>query len=516
MLRFFQFNHPIAYLLLLVLSLLLRIPSLHSGFMSEEENLLLNTAIRMNEGLFLYSETLSSVAPLLAGVWYFFYWLFGENCLLAIRLFACIYLFISAFVFNQLINDLKLNREKTLFPGVAFLLGVNFPWYSQQMNGEVLILLPLLLSVYLIIRTFEEGVKPLQLLLMVGMLTSFSVLLEYQSVLYYFGVLLIYLIMRPARLNEIFTLLIGYFIPVFFCSLVLAYYGVFQSWIDNSLLYRLDEFINPQIVFLPSVTDGHKIESFLVLLSVVFPLIGGFISFRLGVLGLNIRQRKIELVMSIWMGVSLFMLFILGVFRHDNPLLILIFPLVFYTWRFFMAKMNRMISAILLLLLFAYPIWSYSQFYFVREKETLNLFPDFSNSNRNEQLYYLLYTNPKIKASVNFIQKESKTNYPNIWICGSYSDIFPIHDAHPACGYVDVDLFINKLSFLPENQYRLLFSAEIDQKDVYQRIIQEKPDYIIDYKNIVPVLKNYIPILMDDYTLLIEYPTSIYKRKSLL
>ncbi len=145
----------------------------------------------------------------MAGVWYFFYWLFGENCLVAIRLFACLYLFISAFVFNQLINDLKLNREKTLFPGVAFLLGVNFPWYSQQMNGEVLILLPLLLSVYLIIRTFEEGVKPLQLLLMVGMLTSFSVLLEYQSVIYYFGILLIYLIMRPARLNEIFTLIIG-------------------------------------------------------------------------------------------------------------------------------------------------------------------------------------------------------------------------------------------------------------------------------------------------------------------
>lgn len=512
MLRFFQFNHPIAYLFLLVLSLLFRIPSFEMGFVSEEENLLLNTVIRMNDGFSLYSETLSSVSPLLAGIWYFFYWLFGENCLLAIRIFTGIYLFITAFIFNQLINNLKLSREKSLFPGIAFLLGVNFPWYSQQMNGEVLVLLPLLLSVYLIIRTFEDGVKPMQLLLMVGILTSLSVLLEYQSVLYYFGILLIYLTIRPARLNEIFTLFIGFFIPIFFCGLLLFYYGVFEFWIQCSLLYRLDEFINPQIVFLPPIPTAHKMESVMALLSIVIPLIGGFISFRIGVLGLNIRQRKIESVMSIWMGVSLFMLFILGVFRHDNVLLVIIFPLVFYTWRFFIGNINRLIGFILLILLIAYPTWSFTQYYFVSEKSKMNQFPDFSNTHRNEDLYYSIHPNPLSKASIYFIHKDSGNKYPKIWAPGNHSDISPLKDAKPACGFIDFNLFINKLSFLPDNQYRSLFSTELIEKDIYEKLSSEKPEYIIDYENIVPLLKYYLPVLMEDYRLLVHYPTPVYKR----
>jgi len=511
MLQIFRFSHPIAYLVLLVLSIVLRLPSFQSGFITEEENLLLNTVIRMSDGHALYSETLSSVSPLLAGIWYLFFSALGDNCLFAIRLFSCLYLFICAFIFNQLITDLRLSRDKSIFPGFAFLFGVNFPWYSQQMNGEMLILLPLLLSVYLIIRTFEEGVKPLQFLLMVGILTSLSVLLEYQSVLYYFGILLIYLIMRPPRLNEIVTLLIGFFLPVFFCAVILFFNGILQDWINNSLLYRLDEFINPQIAFIHLVAPGHKIESMLALLSIVFPLIGGFSAFRLGVLGLNIRQRKIESVMAIWMGVSVFMLLILGLFRHDNPLMIIIFPLVFYTWHFFMGKINKLIGFSLLILWFAYPIWSLSQYYFVRHESTFNQFPDFSNSNRNLQLHRMFFPDPEQKASILFIQNIAHSSKTTVWISGNSAGISPLFDIHPAADFVDFHLFCNKLSFLPQNQYRSLFSPEITLRDVYERFENEKPEFILDKGSVFPVLKDFLPILLSDYSLIQSKPLPIYR-----
>jgi hypothetical protein len=375
----------------------------------------------------------------------------------------------------------------------------------------MLILLPLLLSVYLIIRTFEEGGKPLQLLLMVGMLTSLSVLIEYQSVLYYFGILLIYLIMRPPRLNEIITLFIGFFIPVFFCALILFFNGVLKGWINNSLLYRWDEFINPQVAFGHLVTPGHKIESLLALLSIVFPLIGGFSAFRIGVLGLNIRQRKIESVMAIWMGVSIFMLLILGLFRHDNPLMIIIFPLVFYTWRFFMGKMNKLIGLSLLMLWFAYPAWSLSQYYFVRQESSFNVFPDFSTSDRNGQLHRMFLPDPKQKAALLFIQNITQSPKPSIWICGNSNGISPLQDVHPVTDFVDYHLFVNKLSFLPENQYRNLFSPEITSKEIYERLKYEKPDFIIDKGGIFPVLKDFMPILLKKYTLIQSYPIPIYR-----
>lgn len=510
MLSLFRFNHPVAYLILLFLAFVVRLPSLNTDVLSQEENLLLNTVIRMDQGHTLYSETLSSVPPLLAGFWYFFYALFGNDCVMAIRMFSCIYLFLCAFFFNQLIHDFRLSRDKTLFPGVLFLSAVSFPWYAQQVTGEMLMLLPLLSSVYLLIRSFEEGVKPLSLLLMVGMLTSVSVLLEYQSVLYYFAILLIYFIMRPARLEEIVTLIIGFFLPLFFCALTLAYNNALSSWTQDSVLYRLDEFINPQLVFKPIIEEGHKIESLMALLCLLLPLIGGFLSFRIGGLGLNIRQRKIESVMAIWMVVSILMLLILGLFRHDNPVIVVIFPIVFYIWRFFMNKMNRMLHFLLFLLVFAYPIFSSIQFYYVRNVNTYSNFTELNTVNRNVFLHRLISPPTDLQSEIKLIQRLSGKTYPKVWMLGKQVGLSALKDIAPGIGFIDYFQFVNKLDFIPQNQSRSLFSSEWTLRDVYIRIEKEKPDYILDDGNIFPVLKDYLPVLLKDYSLIIQEPIPLY------
>lgn len=479
-----------------------------------EESLLLQTAMRMHAGHDLYSEVLSSVAPLLAGIWYLFYVVFEDFCLPAIRVFSAVYLFLCAFLFNQLINDLRLVRDKSLFPGIIFLTAVCFPWYSQQMNGEMLMLLPLLLSVYLIIRTFEEGGKPLQLLLMVGLLTSLSVLLEYQSVIYYFGILIIYLIIRPPRLNEFFTLVIGFFLPVFFCALILGMEGVLSGWVQNSLLYRLDEFINTELVFAPNVNDGHKYEVIFVILCVCLPLIGGFVSFRVGILGLNIRQRKIESVMSIWLGVSLFILLVAGVFRYENPMMIIVYPMVFYVWRFFMGKMNPWLGFLLMVLLFCYPVGSLSQYYFIHQKDTLTSFPLESIPNRNLQLHRIVHPDPHLAATATVIRKMASPNEPKVWICGNIPGFTPLTTMPPGSGLVDYFLFVNKLSFLPENQYRSLFSSELSLLDVYQKIQSENPEFIVDPHHKMEALHYFLPILMEPYELVWAGPIPIYRKRA--
>lgn len=512
MLQLFRFNHPIANLILLVLAFLLRIPSFEPEFLGLEESLLLQTVMRMHAGHNLYSDVLSSVAPLLAGIWYVFYVVFEDFCLPAIRIFSSVYLFLCAFLFNQLINDLRLSRDKSLFPGILFLTGVCLPWYSQQMNGEMLMLLPLLLSVYLIIRTFEEGGKPLQLLLMVGLLTSLSVLLEYQSVIYYFGILIIYLIIRPPRLNEFFTLIIGFFLPVFFCALILGKEGILSGWVQNSLLYRLDVFINTELVFAPVVNAGHRYEMIFAILGACLPLIGGFVSFRVGILGLNIRQRKIESVMSIWLGVSLFILLVSGAFKYENPMMIIVFPMVFYIWRFFMGKMNPWLGTLLLLLLFSYPIGSLSQYYFIRNKETLASFPLESIPNRNVNLHHIIHPDAHLAATASVIRNIAAPKEPRVWICGNIPGLTPLTTLSQESGIVDYFLFVNKLSFLPENQNRTLYSSELFLLDVYKIILSENPEFIVDPHHKMEALHYFMPILMEPYELVWSGAIPVYRK----
>jgi hypothetical protein len=240
------------------------------------------------------------------------------------------------------------------------------------------------------------------------------------------------------------------------------------------------------------------------------PLIGGFLSFRIGGLGLNIRQRKIESVMAIWMVVSILMLLILGLFRHDNPVIVVIFPIVFYIWRFFMNKMNRMLHFLLFLLVFAYPIFSSIQFYYVRNVNTYSNFIELNTVNRNFFLHRLISPPPDLQSEIKLIQRLSGKTYPKVWMLGKQVGLSALKDIAPGIGFIDYFQFVNKLDFIPQNQSRSLFSSEWTLRDVYIRIEKEKPDYILDDGNIFPVLKDYLPVLLKDYSLIIQEPIPLY------
>lgn len=514
MFRLFTYNHPLVYLLLLVLAFVFRIPSFQDGFITQDESVLLNAAVRLSENSVLYTGIITDDPPLLVWFWNLFYLCFGEFTLPAIRIFTCIYLFFAAFIFNQLVNDLKLIRERSLFPGVLFLLCVSFPWYAQETNGALLILLPLLTSVYLLIRTFDEGAKPLRLLFFVGILTSVSVLLNYQAMIFYISMPLIYFILRPAKIAEFFTLIIGFIIPVFFTGLIMYFQHALYAWWDTSILYQLDEFVNKSLVFYQPVPKGHKLEILFSLACLILPVAFGFIAFRMGTIRLNIQQRKIESVMAIWLGLSVFLLIINGLFKHNNPIIVMVFPLCFYVYRFFLQKIRPLFANSILLLIGIYPAWSGTQYYALNQEETELPYPVFPDEEWKNTLRTIFIPDPHTTALYKFMEKDAGEKNKTIWICG-YPHLYQTQTKSFKNGsrYIDFPLFANKISFLKKNTYRSLISSEIDHAEIYCAFREEFPDYILDEINVFGEIKNQIPILLADYMLIYDGPVKIYARK---
>jgi hypothetical protein len=123
----------------------------------------------------------------------------------------------------------------------------------------------------------------------------------------------------------------------------------------------------------------------------------------------------------------------------------------------------------------------------------------------------MFFPDPEQKASILFIQNIAHSPKTTVWISGNSAGISPLFDIHPAADFVDFHLFCNKLSFLPQNQYRSLFSPEITLRDVYERFEKEKPEVILDKGSVFPVLKDFLPILLSDYSLIQSKPIPIYR-----
>jgi len=514
MIRIFNYRHPMVYLLFLILAFIFRIPSFHQNAISQDEALLLSASERIIQGSALYADVLTDDPPLTIGLYTLFKYLLGTHGFLAIRIFTCIYLFLCALIFNQFVNDIKLYRKRNLLPGFWLLLATSSPWYGQEITGELLVLLPILLSIYLLVKIFEEGTDPLSSLLFVGIFTSIAFLLNYQAIIFYFSIPLIYFILRPARLSEVFTLCTGFLIPLAITSTLFYFSHTLLAWWDLSVLYHLDRVLNKELEFSYLIHEGRKIETFIFYLAILLPLTGGFLAFRLGRIRLNIQQRKIESVMFVWLFSAILILILTGIFRHPNPHLILLFPASFYIYRFFIENIKPWVSHVLFSLMFLIPILSFFQYYALYN--TVDL-PKYFTGNDPEWAMSLERrvkpASSKTKLLKHLTGGVDSASKPSVWIAGNQPSVYYYNQLFCGIHYVDFTLFANKAEFLSRNKYRNLISKEITLQEVYIAFETSPPEWVADYEGVFAELKEHLPVLLASYTVYARSEDFILYRK---
>jgi hypothetical protein len=505
-----QYKHPFAYLILLVLVILARIPGLHPEFLTHNESVLIVSADRLLKGFTLYSTIVTDHPPfsilLYAGLRY----ILQDHLFIGIRIISILYLFLCAVVFNQFVNDLKLQKYRSLIPGFWLILALSFPWHTAEVDGGFFAILPSLFSVYLLVKTFEVQNDNITVLLFSGILTSISFLLSYQTYFLYFAIPLMYFILRPAKASEITTLLIGFSIPIFAIITIFYFVGNLNAWWNNSILHFLDQALESDMEFKQIISSALKNEITWAYACILIPSLGGLIAMRAGVLRLNIQQRKIDSVMALWLFFAIITISTQGIYQLQNPFLFIVFPVAFYSYRFFISSMPNWIKNTLLLILFSYPIFSATQYFHKINSGQIISYPPNEDAFVNHLSDISTTHTDKVLILKELLPSEVIQGSQSVWIADPAAAMYYIRgNLNPGSRYIDYNLFANKLNLWPGNAYRMLYSDELAIADVYSTFHEDQPDWIVDSQEVFNAIRTQIPALFKSYTL--EYNTPYFK-----
>ena len=157
MIRFFKAFDPLRIIVLLLVLLLLRLPMMISGtplLVPELDWLVIGE--RMNDGFGLYRDIWDTIEPLSAGVYFMLDKLFGKSQL-SYQIVALILLYLQALLFNLVININNLFNERTLVPGLLYVLFASL-FFDFLTLSPVLMGLPfLILALHFIFIQMRSG-----------------------------------------------------------------------------------------------------------------------------------------------------------------------------------------------------------------------------------------------------------------------------------------------------------------------------------------------------------------------
>ena len=237
----FLSNIPLSvHIFLLILIPILRLPSFGDTFFLTEESYLLLLGQKLAEGADLYKEAWLAGPPVMAWFYGIFCYVFGDNALTAIRVFTCLYIYLSAIYFNGMLSFYKPFRRYTGLSSILFVLLTSVPWYTQQMSASLFVLLPIIISFHSIIRLNENRQGNYSLMFQAGIWLMIGIMASFKIVFLLMGVILAYLVLRSPRLDEFCALLGGLLtVFIFLLAALLITESTMEAW-DQGLMYYLD------------------------------------------------------------------------------------------------------------------------------------------------------------------------------------------------------------------------------------------------------------------------------------
>ena len=495
MLRLLSYTPLPVHLGLLLVIPLLRLPTFHPDFFLAEESLLLVTAQNMLQAGGIYEFSWHTGPPLMVWIYSGFSLLFGSWALTAIRIFTCIYIYLSAIVFNGILAENKSFRRNAGLISVLFVILVCTPWYSQELNASLFVLLPVVLTFSHISQMADRSVTNQRHMYIAGVWMMIAILASYKTVFLLIGIFMAYLILQSFRIQEVMAFFSGMFTVFAVMAFFLFRAGVLGDWWDQGILYYLD--------YLGLTGEGwYQVDSLEALKTLLTSWGGflilagiGFVHYRIRFYKYVRRARATETMMAIWLvGVLIVLVFKLN--RLIMPdFILLVPPLAFYIARTFDFSIVTRFRVLALLILISIPLWQYSGYLGMAFDQQLSvLTPDDDSSLRHGN--QLLHKN----SHQNLLEEiRSLSAGKRIWVMSDDADIYLRANRLPAVRFSDFRMADVKLEDLRTSDSREMLSSIIPSAESF-RIFQENPPaLILDAKNNFPSLQNRFPGIFGDY-----------------
>ncbi len=495
MLRFLSYNHLFSYGILFLVTLILRAPSFHNQYFGEDESFYMVSAEKVINGGAQYLDTWDNKPPVLVWVYSFFLRIFGTNSFLAIRIFTAFYIYLTALLINRFLDNNRLLDQFSLLPAFLVIFLCSVPWYSQELNGEILMNLPIVIAVTQILRLRERSHSNTSHLFLAGLLLGIAFMIKYQAILVFLGMLAVYLFTQPAKLSETFSYFSGFLLSVLGIVLVIYLTGALGAYWDIGILYNLDYMrlgSNPG----ETVNSLFNLGQYAQLWG-VFILLGvaGIVHFRLNYFSKTIRLRKVESVTLYWFIVGLLTIILGGERLYLHYFYLLVPPLSIYAAKALELITRGWIRNVVLLSAFAIPMTTYAVF-------LLAAFPkefSFADNYLQEEGWTMQFRKQFNEPHPLNAHIDRNNIHRGILVLAYEPTIYTRLKLPCATKYTNFSIANFKFDFFPDHDLVNLISRSETCVDVYLEFEKDMPDYIVDPLHLFPILRTKIPILFRDF-----------------
>ena len=495
MLRFLSYNHLFSYSILFLLPLALRAPSFHPEYFAEDESYYLVDAEKVIDGEAQYLDMWDNKPPILVWVYSLFLGIFGSYALLAIRIFTAIYIYLTAILVNRIVDDNRLLQKFSLLPAFLIIFLSSVPWYTQELNGEILMNLPLVAAFAQVLRLKERSRKNANFLFLAGLLLGLAFMIKYQAILIFIGLLTAYLVTQPAQLSETFSYFFGFILSTFVVILSIYFTGALESYWDVGFLFNIDyirvgynpgESVNP----LFNLAQYGQLWGVFIILSLI-----GIAHYRLNYFSKTIRMRKVESITLYWFLAALLTIIIGGGRLYLHYFYLLVPPLAIYAAKALELKMRGWVRNLVLLAAFAIPMMTYVVFLIAAFPQQFSFADKYLREDGWTMQFRAELNEPHPLEA--YIDRDRI--HQGILVMAYEPTLYTRLDLPCATKYTNFSVANVKFEFLPDHEEVSLISRTETRADIYAAFQKEMPDYIVDPLGYFPYLQEEIPILFKDY-----------------
>ncbi len=477
------------HLLLLFLAVVLRLPVFTDGYFQTDEALNGICAQKLIQGDSLYSEIWFSGPPFMIWFYGLFTGLFGSYWLLFLRIFTILYVYYTSVYFGNWLSQYRPFDKYPLFPSVLLVVLCSSPWFSLELSPELLMLLPVMIVYRTLIDRSDKPSYSFQPYFLSGVLIMLTVTASYLFIIMFLSVIVLYLALKRAAVDELTALLGGAGIMLGIMLLTLYFGNSLFGFVDMTLLYGLDllryEMFNDSFIRIQSsALSFFAAESAFLLLAVI-----GFIRFRIKYFSSLLRIRRLEVGMMIWLIVGLLSIFFSLTQSQFHKWIIIAPPLAFYATKMFEIPRKKWMTTAILIAAFIPSFYIYSEFWYLHF-----LSPQKANYVTDGNKKLPIFTNTALKTYF-----KNKNPRKGIWIMEFQPELYLALDQKCATKYVDYRIVYQKFHPLPYASTHLLVSKVESDAEIFDELNKNRPDYILDRNNLFPNIREMYPALFYDY-----------------
>jgi hypothetical protein len=231
LLHYFRINDPYRVIGLLIVLLLLYLPVLIDvAPITYPELKTMIVGDKLLNGSALYTEIIDSTPPFTGWFFAVINWVFGDSLALK-HILAFIILFLEAVVLGLIFIDKKAFPDSSFIPSLIFGILCVFSFDTISLSGELVGTFFLLMALNSLFREIEFREENFEMVLKTGLFIGIGSLFEFSFSVYVVAVLIILILFTRTSGRKIFLLFTGYMLPhLFLISIYSIKGGVDLLW----------------------------------------------------------------------------------------------------------------------------------------------------------------------------------------------------------------------------------------------------------------------------------------------